>query len=151
MVVPPQPTIYDTLTVYYRVGTTNWGATFNGQPTAPCTATTPVMVPHTWLDQHFQGLTNDSAYEQAAMAPDSDGQATWQDFVAGTNATNPSSCFLATILPNSGGTPIVSWIPDLGSDRIYVVMGKTNLSDSAWTTPADGGDRFFCVIVGMSQ
>jgi hypothetical protein len=147
----PPHVVYDSLTVYYRVGTTGWSSSFCGQPTAPCTATTPEMVPHAWLDQHFQNLTNDSAYEQSAMAdPDGDGMATWKDYVAGTDPTNRASRFQAAIVSSGSGPPIISWSPDLGSDRIYVVMGKTNLTDTAWTTPPAAGTRYFCVIVRMS-
>ena len=48
--------------------------------------------------------------------------------------------------------PYVSWTPNLntnGEVRVYTVMGKTNLTDAAWTGPTNAAHRFFKVTVEM--
>ena len=46
----------------------------------------------------------------------------------------------------------VSWTPNLntnGEVRVYTVMGKTNLTDAAWTCPTNAAHRFFKVKVEL--
>ena len=52
-----------------------------------------------------------------------------------------------------GGTPLVSWSPDLNeggtkAERVYTVEGKETLSDETWD-PTNAATRFFRVKVGM--
>ena len=45
----------------------------------------------------------------------------------------------------ANGMPYVSWTPNLntnGEVRVYTVMGKTNLTDSAWGWPASLAGQF---------
>ena len=60
----------------------------------------------------------------------------WQDYVAGTDPTDPNSKFTASIT-FVNGHPIVSWSPKAQTagamPRVYNVYGKEKLSDTAWT------------------
>ena len=120
----------------------------------------PLRVPHAWLDDWMPGLGyaatsggfyTHAAYEVAAngtkKTPDGATMAVWQDYLAGTCPTNPSSVFLATIAL-SNGVPVVGWEPDLGAERAYRVLGRESLSDGAWG-PTNAASRFFKVEVGL--
>ena len=87
----------------------------------------------------------------------------WQDYVAGTDPTDPKSQFTAKI-EMVDGEPVVVWSPKLSeaeaAKRIYTTYGKKTLEGShggepareMWTpveTPAQGGWRFFKVGVEM--
>ena len=48
-----------------------------------------------------------------------------------------------------GGSPELTPYPYLGSQREYILEGKTNLIDSAWMTPTNSAHRFFRVRVEM--
>ncbi len=73
--------------------------------------------PEWWLAQH--GLeTTDSA---ALTDDDQDGFAAWQEYIAGTDPTNPASALRATLLPGHS----LQWQNVPG--RIYTIYGTTNL------------------------
>ena len=80
----------------------------------------------------------------------------WQDYVAGTDPTDPKSQFTAKI-EMVDGEPVVVWSPKLSdaeaAKRIYTTYGKKTLeADEPWTpveAPAQGGWRFFKVGVEM--
>lgn len=66
----------------------------------------------------------------------------WQDFVAGTDPTDPDDVFTASItFDTTTGEPVVSWSPELSSTeaakRSYTIYGKVRLTDPDWT-PVDG-------------
>lgn len=121
-----------------------WLDAMNWQPDPTATTTTPVAVPYVWLDDF--GLAATSDYETAAFSDtDGDGMAAWEEFVAGTTPTNAASVFLANILQTDHG-PQVTWTPDLGSLRVYTVIGKTLLTDADWGA-TNAASRFFRVQV----
>jgi hypothetical protein len=113
------------------------------------TTTTPVPVPYSWLDLYPSIMQMAGGnYEVAAyMDFDLDGCLTWEEYVAGTSPTNGLSGFQA-LIGASDGLPAISWLPDLRPDRIYTVLGKTNLTDAAWG-PTNAASRFFKVTVDM--
>ena len=114
-------------------------------PAAQATRTTPVPVPYAWLDGFV--LTAGGDYEAAALADaDRDGHAAWQEYVAGTCPTNAGSRFLIG-LSMSGGTPFLSWTPNLGTARRYIVEGKAALTEGDWVSPTNSASRFFRVKV----
>lgn len=113
------------------------------------TESSGVPVPFAWLNQYPALLTlaNDD-YEAAALADaDGDGHAAWQEYVAGSIPSNRESV-LRTRMDGNGGSPHVTWTPDLGTARVYSVAGKTNLADGAWGE-TNGASRFFKVRVTM--
>ena len=77
---------------------------------------------------------------------------TFEEYVAGTNPADDTDRFVASITINDG-KPSISWSPNLntnGSERIYTVLGKTNLTDGVgWMSPTNSGHRFFKVLVEM--
>ena len=67
--------------------------------------------------------------------------ALWQDYVAGTDPTNPDDFLRATITVTND-MPHVSWTPNLNTNGevwVYTVMGKTNLTDAAWVCSTNSG------------
>jgi hypothetical protein len=80
----------------------------------------------------------------------------WQDFVAGTDPTDPDDVFRASItFDEATGAPIVSWTPELSASeaakRTYKTFGKVRLNDADWTR-VDGDAatyNFFKVTVEM--
>ena len=83
----------------------------------------------------------------AALADaDRDGHAAWQEYVAGTCPTNADSRFLVG-LSMSGGTPFLSWTPNLGTARRSIVEGKAALTEGDWVSPTNSASRFFRVKV----
>lgn len=79
----------------------------------------------------------------------------WQDYVAGTDPTDPSDVFRATITMVDGD-PVVSWEPVLpaseAAKRTYTVFGRQSLYSGDWTPVPSGHARdynFFKVTVEM--
>ena len=67
----------------------------------------------------------------------------WQDYVAGTDPTDPASLFAASIVHDAQtGDMIVSCSPELSpaeaAKRRYSVYGKANLTDPGWTLLGTG-------------
>ncbi len=113
------------------------------------TRLSPVPVPHAWLDEFDLPIGGD--YEAAAMADvDGDGHRAWQEHVTGSCPTNRQSVFRVA-LDWVGGSPRLSWDPDLASERLYTVWGKARLGDAAWQTPTNAASRFFRVEVTLPQ
>ena len=80
----------------------------------------------------------------------------WQDYVAGTDPTDPNSKFTSKVEFEADGKPVVTWTPALNGERVrtgvrtYRVMGIVNLKD--WTECAEGQEadfNFFKVLVEM--
>ena len=107
-------------------------------------------VPLSWLADLGlvdAGMSNETA---AALDVDGDGLTAAQEYLAGTDPTDADSVLL-TGLRFPGGTPEVTWTPDLESDRDYRVLAKKALTDLDWTDVTDLDDRsayrFFTVEV----
>ena len=80
----------------------------------------------------------------------------WQDFVAGTDPTDPESKFTASItFDKDTGKPVISWSPELtaaeAAKRTYKKYGKVKLTDANWTEIVDNDEdyNFFKVSVEM--
>ncbi len=79
----------------------------------------------------------------------------WQDYVAGTDPTDPTSKFAATI-DFVDGHPVVTWSPkveDATFPRVYRIYGKVSLNDADWTELSSNsldGYNFFKVTVEMA-
>lgn len=78
----------------------------------------------------------------------------WQDYVAGTDPTNPESKFTASItIVNC--EPVISWSPELTPEqaalRKYTTYGKVSLADEKWNEVAGDAAKynFFKVAVEM--
>ena len=121
-------------------------------PAGDATTTTPVPVPHAWLDAYV-GRFGGGDYEAAARATGANGVALWESYVAGLDPADAASRFTAKIALGADGTPVVTWSPDLRTadpPRAYTVYGKPTLGAAAWTPVTDANRaamRFFKVAV----
>lgn len=114
---------------------------------ASCATTnTPVPVPFDWIDG--RGLAPRGDYERVAEERSACGRPVWECYVAGLDPEDPDADFRAGIVV-SNGVPVVTFYPDLGNERVYVVEGKENLSDP-WG-PTNANTRFFRVKVGLKE
>ena len=137
---------------------------------AEVTAGSAIAIPQDWAAQYpgFEAafgadftaaLTMESGKRDGAGRP----LHVWQDYVAGTDPTDPASLFAASIVHDAQtGDMIVSCSPELApaeaAKRRYSVYGKADLADSGWTllgtglpwrVPANSGYHFFRVTVEM--
>ena len=124
----------------------------------------PIAVSSAWADQYGEAFTERFGADFAAALmmetgkKDGAGNAmfVWQDYIAGTDPTDESDVFKASItFDKDTGSPIISWTPELSSaeaaKRSYKKYGKVRLSDSSWTL-IDGDAsayNFFKVTVEM--
>ena len=79
----------------------------------------------------------------------------WQDYVAGTDPTDETDVFTASITFDETGNPVISWSPELSveeaSKRKYTTYGKVKLTDE-WIEVMDGQEKnynFFKITVEM--
>ena len=73
-------------------------------------------------------------------------------YIAGLDPLDPDNEFVTDIKMN-GGTPIITWSPDLNEggrkrERIYTVEGATDLGIVDWG-PTNAASRFFRVKVSL--
>lgn len=102
---------------------------------APLPPVTIHDVPLAWLDE--MGVVGNNAEERALSDQDGDGFAAWQEYHAGTDPTDPDSCFTIRSFEISGSTVTLSWPGDTsGSALPFTVMGAVSLS-GPWTVVAD--------------
>jgi len=123
-----------------------------------------VAVPETWAANYpgfaakFGGdftkaLTKETGKRDGAGNP----MLVWQDYVAGTDPTNPDDRFTASVtMDGETGKPIISWTPELteveSAQRVYTTYGKAKLSDADWSVVEKGREsdfNFFKVTVEM--
>ncbi len=116
---------------------------------------TDAAVPVEWLGAYGcvdEDSTPASLQQVMAQAGDN-GMPLWQSWVAGLDPWNPDSQLMANIAV-VGDEVEVSWTPDLSNaepKRHYTVMGKTNLTDTAWVIPVNEEHHFFKVTVTMGE
>jgi autotransporter-associated beta strand protein len=81
----------------------------------------PANTPYSWLAQY--GLTNFNADAKADV--DGDGLLTWQEYVAGTNPTNPASVFKITGRSVNAQGTVIRW--SSAPNKLYNLSRTTNL------------------------
>ena len=113
---------------------------------ACCTTTnSPVGVPFDWIDGYELAPRGD--YERVAVERAANGKTVWQCYIAGLDPGDPDADFRAGIIV-SNDVPVVTFDPDLGAARHYIVEGKENLSAPWGGTNAN--TRFFRVKVELN-
>ena len=149
-------------------GVVDMGCYEGAYSTVAETQTTPIPVPHVWLDGYPSLLAQCGGdYEAMANAQspgkDENGKVwangspcyIWQDYVAGTDPTK-DSVFTAKI-EIVEGTPIITWEPDtpeLRATRVYRILGNKTLMNGNWTDVTDKDKseyNFFMVTVDLPQ
>jgi len=92
-------------------------------------------------DRYYGGILHKSEYayitcETMAMytsdkkLPDGEAITWWQEYLVGTDPNSGDDYFTAGIVVTNG-IPYISWSPDLGGERLYLIMGTRNL-DEEW-------------------
>jgi hypothetical protein len=121
-------------------------------------------IPDWWMIQYFGHAVGGSWDQSLAQGdPNGTGMTTQQDYIAGTNPTDPNSVFEASVAapPPPGGSITLTW--DAIPGRTYSVQYKDNLTDPAWQTlpgapaisgnqgqmavPADQPTRYYRIVV----
>jgi len=116
--------------------------------TIPAGPNEDVPVPCEWMDAHVPNASKD--YRSAVNATAANGRnAVWECYVAGLDPEDAAAAFLAKI-EIVDGEARVSYDPDLGDARIYLVEGKETLDDESWSS-TNGATRFFRVRVAMPE
>ena len=119
------------------------------------TQTTPVPVPHTWLDGYPALLAEQSGdYEAAANATAANGRTVWACYVVGVDPSDPLDDFRITAFWMEGDVPKFEFNHTTdGSGNSFLPyvkpLGKAKLTDG-WRHVPDGGNsafRFFAVEV----
>ena len=122
-----------------------------------------VAITEDWANQYADFETKFGADFSAAVTAQTgkrDGAGNpmfvWQDFVAGTDPTDPDDTFKASItFDKDTGAPVISWTPELSeaeaAKREYKIYGKVKLNDKGWTEVKgnEADFNFFKVSVGM--
>lgn len=70
-------------------------------------------------------------------------------YVAGLDPGDPDADLVANISMNEAAEPVITWAPDLTPDRVYTVIGRTNLTDSGWVDPTNESTRFYKVKASL--
>lgn len=70
-------------------------------------------------------------------------------YVAGLDPDDPDADLVANISMNKAAEPVITWTPDLTPDRVYTVIGRTNLTDSGWVDPTNESTHFYKVKVSL--
>lgn len=115
------------------------------------TLTTDIPVQYSWLKEHYTTIADSSEeFEAKANETAANGHKVWECYVAGEDPTDSASKFAAEITVGEDGKPVVSWNPDLGSERVYKILGSTDLK--TWAEVSKGEEasyNFFKVSVEM--
>ena len=93
-------------------------------------------IPDWWMMQYFghpTGLAGDNSL--ATDDADGDGASNLQEYLAGTDPTNPNSVFRLSAAAPANSTVNLTWLA--APNRSYQVQYKTNLDDAVWL-PAPG-------------
>ena len=112
-------------------------------------------VPTAWLESLGLAKGGESAAAVANQDPDGDGFTTEEEYIIGTDPTDPKSKFTANI-EMVDGKPVVTCEPNLLNERKYTRWGKKDLSnpDEKWQRVDDGQEvdyNFFTVTVELPK
>jgi len=121
-------------------------------------------IPDWWMIQYFGHITGQPGDLSLPQDdPNGTGMTTLQDYIAGTNPTDPTSVFQVLVAPpaSSGGNVTLVWTAMAG--RSYSVQYKDSLDDPIWhdlpgtptisgnqgkfAVPTDQASRYYRIVV----
>jgi C1A family cysteine protease len=76
------------------------------------------------------------------------GRTLWTSWLAGFDPSNPNDGEFLASISIANGEPRLSWTPDLGDRRTYIVEGRESLTEGSWG-PTNAASRFFRVKVAL--
>uniref|UniRef100_UPI0035634DC0 hypothetical protein n=1 Tax=Pontiella sp. TaxID=2837462 RepID=UPI0035634DC0 len=96
--------------------------------TAPANVYTTRGTPHSWLDGYYDVATQFGGdYDLADESDtDSDGHKAWQEYIAGTDATNPDSVLRVNSAEAVGGDWVITWQSVAG--KSYSIITNASLA-----------------------
>ena len=123
-------------------------------------------IPDWWMIQYFGHPTGEASdLSLASDDADGSGMSNLQDYIAGTDPTNPNSVFRLSAAAPANSTISLTWPAVAG--RSYQIQYKTNLDDPVWLTapgnisvigsqgyylaPAAQSHSFYRVLVSISN
>lgn len=98
--------------------------------------------------QNSLGLTEADLVELWG-AKAANGMTLHECYVAGLDPGDPDANLVAYISMDEADEPVITWAPDLTPDRVYTVIGRTNLTDSGWVDPTNDATHFYKVKVSL--
>lgn len=128
--------------------------TYRDVPAQTETKTTPVPVPHAWLETDAADILAACGgdHEAAANALAANGKPVWHCYVAGLSTTDAEAEFKVKSISLADGEVKVEWTPDLNdngtkTNRTYVIQGKPSMAGEWGEKTPDS--RFFRVKVAL--
>ena len=113
-------------------------------------------IPDWWMIEYFGHPTGQAGDLSLAQDDaDGDGMSNLQEYLAGTDPTNPNSLLALSIATDATGTNLfLGW--NAVSGKNYQVLSTTNLSNPVWqvfpaSVGANGSQRYFNVPAADSQ
>lgn len=97
-------------------------------------------LPEEWYTMY--GIVGTTAEDD----PDGDGLNNKEEYLVGSNPTDPDSAFRIKLLWEDGEATVVPE-PYLGDMREYTIEGKTSMDEAEWTVPANATHRYFRATV----
>ena len=76
------------------------------------------------------------------------GRTLWTSWLAGFDPSDPNDGDFLASISIVNGEPRLSWTPDLGDKRTYIVEGRESLTSGSWG-PTNAASRFFRVKVAL--
>ena len=116
-----------------------WMPNYSGPGTASVQSADGKSLPEAWINSFGLKASSATPNEDA----DGDGMTNYDEYMAGTDPTDPESCFKVLLEMGADGKPNV----DVISGREYTLEGKVDLDDEKWE-PADRNvHKFFRAII----
>ena len=132
-----------------RAGLDN--VSWTGKTPSQDTESTPVPVPHAWLEEKAAPLLASSGgdYEAAALTTAANGRPVWECYVADLDPTKADDDLKVTIAMKPDGTPEVSILSGESADRVYETQGAPE-PGGPWGGVTEES-RFFRVKVSLPE